>query len=134
MQGQVKYFNTQRGYGFIVGEDEKDYFVHYSQIHYSQIQMEGFKVLSEGDIVSFEVETDKDSNSRAQVINVEPILTLEMVRKSLRDENLYVKPMKDAFGNNAWMVSDENNVLQSDERGMNFMELAAYAGFSISEE
>lgn len=129
MQGQVKWFDAQKSYGFIIGEDEKDYFV-----HYSQIQMEGFKVLSEGDIVSFEVEIDKDNNCRVQAINVEPILTLEMVRKSLRDENLYVKPMKDAFGNNAWMVSDENNVLQSDERGMNFMELAAYAGFSISEE
>lgn len=129
MQGQVKWFDAQKSYGFIIGEDEKDYFV-----HYSQIQMEGFKVLSEGDIVSFEVEIDKDNNSRVQAVNVEPILTLEMVRKSLKEENLYVNPMKDAFGNNAWMVSDENNVLQSDERGMNFMELAAYAGFSISEE
>lgn len=129
MQGQVKWFDAQKSYGFIIGEDEKDYFV-----HYSQIQMEGFKVLLEGDIVSFEVEIDKDNNCRVQAINVEPILTLEMVRKSLRDENLYVNPMKDAFGNNAWMVSDENNVLQSDERGMNFMELAAYAGFSISEK
>lgn len=129
MQGQVKWFDAQKGYGFIIGEDEKDYFV-----HYTQIQMEGFKTLSEGDIVSFEVEIDKDNNSHVQAINIEPILTLEMVRKSLREENLYVKPMKDAFGNNAWMVSDENNVLQSDERGMNFMELAAYAGFSISEK
>lgn len=129
MQGQVKWFNTQRGYGFIVGEEQKDYF-----FHYSQIQMEGFKTLSEGDIVSFEVEIDKDNNSRAQAVNVEPILTLEMIEKSLKEENLYVKPMKDAFGNNAWLVSDENSVLQSDERGMNFMELAAYAGFSISEK
>lgn len=129
MQGQVKWFNAQKSYGFIIGEDEKDYFV-----HYSQIQMEGFKTLSEGDMVSFEVEIDKNNNNRVQAVNVEPILTLEMVRKSLKEENLYVKPMKDAFGNNAWMVSDKNNVLQSDERGMNFMELAAYAGFSISEE
>lgn len=129
MQGQVKYFNTQRGYGFIVGEEEKDYF-----FHYSQIQMEGFKTLSEGDNVSFEVETDKDNNNRVHAINVEPVLTLEMIEKSLKEENLYVKPMKDTFGNNAWLVSDENSVLQSDERGMNFMELATYAGFSISEE
>lgn len=129
MKGQVKWFNTQRGYGFIVGEEEKDYFV-----HYSQIQMEGFKTLSEGDIVSFEVERGKDNNSRVQAINVEPILTLEMIEKALEKENLYVNPMKDFFGNDAWLVSDENSVLQSDERGMNFMELAAYAGFSISKE
>lgn len=103
-------------------------------VHYSHIQMEGFKTLSEGDIVSFDVDCTVDKNGRAQAVNVELVLTLEMVRKALKEENLYVKPMKDAFGNNAWMVSDENNVLQSDERGMNFMELAAYAGFSISEE
>lgn len=129
MQGQVKYFNTQRGYGFIVGEEETDYF-----FHYSQIQMEGFKTLSEGDIVSFEVETDKDNNNRVHAINVEPVLTLEMVRKSLKEENLYIEPKQGTSGNNAWLVVDKNNVLQSDERGMNFMELAAYAGFSISEE
>lgn len=129
MQGQVKWFNTQKGYGFIIGEDEKDYFV-----HYSQIQMKGFKVLSEGDIVSFEVEIDKDNNSRVQAINVEPVLTLKMVRKALKEENLYIEPKQGTSGNNAWLVVDKNNVLQSDERGMNFMELAAYAGFSISEE
>lgn len=129
MQGQVKWFNTQKGYGFIIGEDEKDYFV-----HYSQIQMKGFKVLSEGDIVSFEAEIDKDNNSRVQAINVEPVLTLKMVRKALKEENLYIEPKQGTSGNNAWLVVDKNNVLQSDERGMDFMELAAYAGFSISEE
>lgn len=129
MQGQVKWFDAQKSYGFIIGEDEKDYFV-----HYSQIQMEGFKVLSEGDIVSFEVEIDKNNNSRVQAINVEPVLTLKMVRKSLKEENLYVEPKQGTSGNNAWLVVDKNNVLQSDERGMNFMELAAYAGFSISEK
>ena len=32
MQGKVKWFNQEKGFGFIVGEDEKEYFVHYSQI------------------------------------------------------------------------------------------------------
>lgn len=129
MQGQVKCFDAKKGYGFIKGENYMSFFV-----HYSHIQMEGFKTLSEGDIVSFDVDCSVDKNGRAQAINVEPVLTMSMVEKALKEESLYVKPMKDAFGNNAWMVSDENNVLQSDERGMNFMELAAYAGFSISEE
>lgn len=32
MRGTTKWFNTEKGYGFIVGEDRTDYFVHYSQI------------------------------------------------------------------------------------------------------
>lgn len=47
--GTVKWFNEAKGYGFISPEDgSKDYFV-----HYSDIKMEGFKVLKEGQKVSF---------------------------------------------------------------------------------
>jgi CspA family cold shock protein len=51
-RGQVKWFSSEKGYGFITGEDEVDYFV-----HYSEIQGEGFKSLNEGDEVEFDVET-----------------------------------------------------------------------------
>lgn len=55
MQGKVKWFNQEKGFGFIVGEDEKEYFV-----HYSQIQIDGFKTLDEGTPVSFDaVEIEK---------------------------------------------------------------------------
>lgn len=128
MKGTVKWFNNKKGYGFITGEDGKDYF-----FHYSQIQMQGRKALFDGDIVYFEI-SEPDKNNRVQALNVEPVLTLAMIRKALKKEKLYVKPMKDGFGNNAWIVIDENQILQSDERGMSFEELAAYAGFSISEE
>ena len=50
MQGKVKWFNAENGYGFIEGEDCKDVFV-----HFSSIQTEGFKTLDEGQMVSFEV-------------------------------------------------------------------------------
>ncbi|MFZ7101331.1 MAG: cold-shock protein [Peptococcaceae bacterium] len=50
MQGKVKWFNAEKGYGFIEGEDGKDVFV-----HFSAIQTEGFKTLDEGQAVSFEV-------------------------------------------------------------------------------
>ena len=50
MQGKVKWFNQEKGYGFIEVEGEKDVFV-----HYSAIQQEGFKTLKEGDTVEFEV-------------------------------------------------------------------------------
>jgi len=48
--GVVKWFNAEKGYGFITGEDGKDVFV-----HYSQIQKDGFKTLAEGEKVSFRV-------------------------------------------------------------------------------
>ncbi|HCC33324.1 MAG TPA: cold shock domain-containing protein [Bacillota bacterium] len=51
MLGRVKWFNPEKGYGFIEREDGGgDVFV-----HFSAIQMEGFKTLNEGDEVSFEI-------------------------------------------------------------------------------
>jgi len=53
MQGTMKWFNVTKGFGFIVGEDETDYFIHHSQIP------EGL-ILKENDKIEFEVkETDK---------------------------------------------------------------------------
>lgn len=55
MQGKVKWFNNDKGYGFINYEDSKDIFV-----HYSSIILKGYKSLKENDVVNFElVETDK---------------------------------------------------------------------------
>jgi CspA family cold shock protein len=50
MQGTVKWFNTEKGYGFIQTEEGGDVFV-----HYSAIQAEGFKNLEEGQKVEFEI-------------------------------------------------------------------------------
>ena len=49
-QGTVKWFSDQKGYGFIEQDNGGDIFV-----HHSQIQGVGFKTLSEGDLVSFEI-------------------------------------------------------------------------------
>lgn len=53
--GIVKWFNEKKGFGFIQQEDGQDLFVHYSSIN-----MDGFKTIAEGDEVVFEVEkTDR---------------------------------------------------------------------------
>lgn len=49
-KGTVKWFNNQKGFGFITGEDGNDVFV-----HYSGIDTEGFKTLEEGATVEYEV-------------------------------------------------------------------------------
>ncbi len=51
MKGTVKWFNDSKGFGFITAEDGTDVFV-----HHTSIQAQGFKSLSEGDQVSFDVE------------------------------------------------------------------------------
>jgi CspA family cold shock protein len=48
--GKVKWFNDAKGYGFIETNEGKDIFV-----HYSAIQKDGFKTLSEGQAVTFEI-------------------------------------------------------------------------------
>ena len=61
--GTVKFFNAQKGYGFISREDGDDLFV-----HFSEIQMEGFKTLEEGQAVVFDVTTGQ--NGKLQASNV----------------------------------------------------------------
>ncbi len=52
MNGKVKWFNDSKGYGFITPDDgERDLFV-----HHSDIQMDGFRTIREGQAVEFEVE------------------------------------------------------------------------------
>ena len=59
-EGKVKWFNPRKGYGFIETLDGRDIFVHYSTIH-----SEGFKTLSEGDPVSFDI-VDGEKGPRAE--------------------------------------------------------------------
>lgn len=126
----VKWFNAQKGYGFLTDSKTKEEIF----IHYSQIQMEGFKTLHEDDMVEYELGTGTGNDSREQAINVKPILTMKMIEDSLKEDNLYVGNMKDAFGHDCYMVVDQNNAIQSNENGMSFMELAAYAGYEIVEK
>ena len=60
--GTVKWFNNQKGYGFIAHEGGKDVFV-----HYSAIGSEGYKSLAEGDKVEFSIEKGPKGPSAANV-------------------------------------------------------------------
>jgi len=62
LQGTVKWFNNKRGWGFIVKEDGDDIFV-----HYSAIKGDGFKSLTEGQLVQFEIEESSNGPAAADV-------------------------------------------------------------------
>ena len=64
-KGTVKWFNDSKGFGFITKEDGADIFV-----HYSDIQDNGFKSLSEGQAVSFEVTEGPKGPKAANVVKV----------------------------------------------------------------
>lgn len=64
-KGTVKWFNDQKGYGFISDEAGKDIFV-----HYSGLDMEGFKTVKEGQAVEFDV---VDGAKGPQAVNVKNI-------------------------------------------------------------
>ncbi len=61
-QGTVKWFNAEKGFGFITGQDGKHVFV-----HFSAIQTDGFKTLEEGQAVNYDVE---DGARGLQAVNV----------------------------------------------------------------
>jgi CspA family cold shock protein len=67
MTGTVKWFNNKKGYGFITKDDGEDVFV-----HYSAIDMEGFKTLEEGQRVEFEIEQSEKGPQAVQVKPMQP--------------------------------------------------------------
>ena len=64
-KGTVKWFNAEKGYGFITGEDGKDVFV-----HFSAIQGEGFKSLDEGQAVTFDLQHGPRGMQAANVVKL----------------------------------------------------------------
>lgn len=64
--GTVKWFNAEKGYGFITNDaNGEDVFV-----HFSAIQIDGYKTLTEGQKVSFDTEADPKDSSKFRAVNV----------------------------------------------------------------
>lgn len=64
-RGKVKWFNNQKGYGFITPENGKDVFV-----HFSALQGDGYKSLEEGQEVEFEIENGPKGEQATKVTKV----------------------------------------------------------------
>lgn len=62
MQGKVKWFNSEKGFGFIEREGGEDVFV-----HFSAIQMDGYKTLAEGQMVEFDIVKGERGSQAANV-------------------------------------------------------------------
>jgi len=65
-KGKVKWFNEQKGFGFIAEDGGQDVFV-----HYSSIKEQGFKTLAEGDAVEFEVVAGPKGPKAENVVRVQ---------------------------------------------------------------
>ncbi|GGJ94633.1 cold shock domain-containing protein [Calditerricola satsumensis] len=65
MQGRVKWFNAEKGYGFIERDDGGDVFV-----HYTAIQEEGFRTLEEGQLVQFDIVEGPRGPQAANVVKL----------------------------------------------------------------
>ena len=65
-KGTVKWFNNQKGYGFIQDEDGKDIFVHYTGLY-----MEGFRSLDEGNKVEFDIVEGEKGLQASHVVKVQ---------------------------------------------------------------
>ena len=66
MQGKVKWFSAEKGYGFISKEDGSDVFV-----HYSQIVSRGYKTLEEGQLVEFDVVNVQEKQQARNVVKMQ---------------------------------------------------------------
>ena len=65
--GNVKWFDVKKGFGFIVGPDGQDVFV-----HFSQIGGDGFKTLKDGEVVEYELQTGEKGSFAREVRRVNP--------------------------------------------------------------
>ena len=119
MRGTVKWFNKQKGYGFVVGEDGAEYFA-----HQTQIKMDGFRTLDAGDVVEFDIRSEEKGLAAVYIV---PVLTLGMMKKKAAKEHLHLEVvLVKGYDNRGWMIVDGNNFIVAGEQGMSLTELNDY--------
>lgn len=119
MKGTVKWFHTQKGYGFVVGEDGAEYFT-----HQTQIKMDGFRTLDAGDIVEFDIRSEEKGIAAVDVL---PVLTLGMMKQKAAKEHLHLEvALVKGYDNRGWMIVDGNNFIVAGKQGMSLEELNDY--------
>ncbi len=65
MTGKVKWFNAEKGFGFITAENGKDIFA-----HFSQIQKDGYKALQEGEAVEFDITEGQKGPQASNIVSL----------------------------------------------------------------
>ncbi|MBN2696230.1 MAG: cold shock domain-containing protein [Bacilli bacterium] len=65
MKGKVKWFNAEKGFGFITADDGKDIFA-----HFSQIQKDGYKSLQEGEVVEFDITEGQKGPQASNIVSL----------------------------------------------------------------
>lgn len=120
MRGTTKWFDKQKGYGFITGDDGAEYFA-----HQTQIKMDGFRTLDAGDVVEFDVRSEEKGLAAVDVL---PVLTLGMIKQKAAKEHLHLEEAQtDGYGRRTgWMLVDGNNFIVAGEQGMSLTELNDY--------
>ena len=68
-KGIVKWFNAEKGFGFISNDDGGDDVF----VHFSAIVCDGFKTLAEGQKVTFDMERDPKNSSKMRAVNFRPV-------------------------------------------------------------
>ena len=68
-KGTVKWFNAEKGYGFIADDNGGDDVF----VHFSAIIADGYKTLAEGQKVTFETEVDPKNSAKLRAVNVKPL-------------------------------------------------------------
>ena len=119
MRGTTKWFNAQKGYGFIVEDDGAECFA-----HQTQNRMDGFRTLNAGYIVEFDIRSEEKGIAAVDVL---PVLTLGMMKQKAAKEHLHLEESPaDGYGRTGWMIVDRNNFILAGEHGMSLTELNDY--------
>lgn len=129
--GTVKWFNAKKGFGFIINDDTGIE----SFVHWSDINMEGYKFLDEGQKVAYSVEEMRDGKTKA--INVEVVMNQEerdiynrerRLDRKLRKQGYRLSKGRDYFGCIGYTaINLENNVIELGEYTMSLEALEKWA-------